>query len=99
MNHNDPEEMTVGINNHVESYSRTLKMLLGVHPTIWTVSQEANRSAICWSGPGLSNTNSGRKSLITETNLQLQEALVRRFADLTPRDYLHTVAKIINQDF
>ena len=80
-------------------------MLLDVHPSIWTVSQEANRSAICcvqqcgWSGPGLSNTNSGRKSLITETNLQLQEALVRRFADLTPRDYLHTVAKIINQDF
>ena len=47
MNHNDPEEMTVGINNHVESYSRTLKMLLDVHPSIWTVSQEANRSAIC----------------------------------------------------
>ena len=37
----------MGINNHVESYSRTLKMLLDVHPSIWTVSQEANRSAIC----------------------------------------------------
>lgn len=91
-------------NNVLESYNRTLKMLLGNKPNLWRfmaslVSQEAETRRLLVSNvAGLDITsNQGRRQLMKDKHFRVL-SIIKHVDDLTAEVYLQTLAKYMDRD-
>ena len=99
----DEESPAMTTNNCVESYNRVMNSLLGPKPNLWKVmsslvSQEAEARRTLYSNAARhdAGSNSGRKSLVTGTHMELKSAM-KNMDNLNPAAYLNNVANIINK--
>jgi hypothetical protein len=91
-------------NNMLESYNRTMKMLLGNRPNLWRfmeslVSQEADtRRLLVSNAAGLDLTsNPGRRQLMKDKHFRIL-SIIKRIDKLTEDIYLQSLAKYMDSD-
>jgi len=94
-------EARCSTNNCLERYNLTLKNMLGKHPNLWAfirsiIGQEADaRRVLMHNATGVDLTvNPGRDQSVRDHHDKIL-SIMKRFADLTPSMYMHTLAKLI----
>jgi hypothetical protein len=99
----DQERSICSTNNCLESYNRTMKLLLGNSPNLWRfiqslISQEAeSRCTLVNNAAGIDlSVNQGRNQRVKDHYTRINSVLQRR-DDLSPWMYLQTLAKLISE--
>ncbi len=103
MSMEEGEEMVISTNNAMESYNRTMKIIVGSKPNLWTVIQSLVAEKADTRQLLVSHRTRSLSKHWQYTDYQREKvdrilSLVKSFHDLLPGVYLRAMAANVDQD-